>query len=96
MVTPPLSAGCLPGITRELLITTVSAEGFRVLEKTLHLSDLEMADEVFITSSTRELMTVASVAGIKLKTGGAARSQLQLEFTKYTQMYVATTRKGGY
>src|SRR5690606_29822021 len=52
--TPPLSSGCLPGVTRAALIEDIRpAIGLRVTEKTLLPSDLEAADEVFITSTTR-------------------------------------------
>src|SRR5580704_2529450 len=49
--TPPISSGCLPGITRDLLLTEVRAPGFRVTEKVLTPADLESADEVFVTST---------------------------------------------
>src|SRR5882762_3830803 len=48
VLTPPLSSGCLPGITRELLLSEVRAPGVRVIEQTLTPADLESADEVFI------------------------------------------------
>src|SRR5207247_2546216 len=57
--TPPLSSGCLPGITRELLLTEVRAPGVNVTERTMTPADLEDADEVFITSTTRDLLPVA-------------------------------------
>src|SRR5436190_11262240 len=53
--TPPLCSGCLPWITRELLLSEVHAPGFHVTEKTLTPANLESADEVFITSTTRDL-----------------------------------------
>ena len=56
--TPPLSSGCLPGITREVLLAEIRAPGIRVEEKALKPGDLEAADEVFITSTTRDLLPV--------------------------------------
>src|SRR5436305_316583 len=54
--TPPLASGCLPGITRELLLSEVTAPGVRVSERVLTARDLESADEVFISSTTRDLL----------------------------------------
>ncbi len=56
--TPPLSSGCLAGITRELV-----GELLPVEERVLTAVDLDRADEVFITSSTRDVQPVASVDG---------------------------------
>src|SRR5260370_11532683 len=59
--TPPLASGCLPGITRELLLNEIHVPGVRVTERVLTPADLESADEVFITSTTRELLPVAVI-----------------------------------
>lgn len=50
LATPPLSSGCLAGITRELVFEVAD-----VVEEDLPLSALEKADEVFLTSSTRDV-----------------------------------------
>jgi hypothetical protein len=51
--TPPLSSGCLPGVTRELLLHEIHVPGYTIEEKALAPADLERAAEVFITSTTR-------------------------------------------
>lgn len=56
--TPPLSSGCLAGITRELVLECTAAE-----EATLPYEVLHEADEVFLTSSIREVQGVAHVDG---------------------------------
>jgi branched-chain amino acid aminotransferase len=61
LVTPPLSAGCLAGVTRELLLELIEAE-----ERDLPLAALGTADEVFLTSSTRDVQPVAAVDGVAL------------------------------
>jgi branched-chain amino acid aminotransferase len=88
--TPPLSSGCLPGVTRALLLEQV--KGFDIREKTLFPKDLESADEVFITSTTRELMPVASIQGLKIRGARAMTDQIQVAFTKYVESYVASKR----
>lgn len=88
-VTPPLASGCLPGITRELLLEALRAPGIRVLERRLGLEDLERADGVFITSTTRDLLPVREIEGLSIKEGRAVRDALQLALEAYTEEYCA-------
>lgn len=53
-VTPELSSGCLPGITREL-----SLEWLAVQERTILVDELENADAIFLMSSLKELQPAA-------------------------------------
>jgi branched-chain amino acid aminotransferase len=87
--TPPLSCGCLPGITRALLLEEIRVAGLTVSEKVLLPADLESADEVFITSTTRDLMPVASVEGLSIRHARRVRDLLQQAFSEYTSAYVA-------
>jgi branched-chain amino acid aminotransferase len=61
VLTPPLSSGCLPGITREVLREVIPAAGYRLLQLDLTPQDLNSAAEVFITSTTREVAGVGSI-----------------------------------
>lgn len=56
VLTPPLASGCLAGITRELLL-----EWGLATEAELSVQDLESADEVFVTSSTRDVHPVTKL-----------------------------------
>ena len=58
LLTPPLSSGCLAGVTRELLLESGVAE-----EEDLAASALAAGDEAFLTSSTREVHPIRAVAG---------------------------------
>jgi len=87
--TPPVGSGCLPGITRELLLGEVRAPGVRVSEKTLTPSDLESADEVFITSTTRGLLPVLKIGDREIRDTGRTRQALQAAFQAYENEYVA-------
>jgi branched-chain amino acid aminotransferase len=58
LVTPPLSAGCLAGITRELLLEFGGA-----VERDVPLAALGEADEAFLSSSTREVQPISAVDG---------------------------------
>jgi len=53
--TPSLASGCLPGVTRQLVITLCSELGISVLERDLVVVDVEQADEIFLTNSLREV-----------------------------------------
>lgn len=57
-ITPPLSSGCLPGITRRLLI-----ENFGIVERQVDLSELPSARAIAVTSSLREIQSVEEVDG---------------------------------
>jgi branched-chain amino acid aminotransferase len=58
LITPPLSAGCLAGITRELV-----AELVPVVERDLPMEALAQVDEAFLTSSTRDVQPVSAIDG---------------------------------
>lgn len=60
LVTPPLSSGCLAGVSRGLLIERC---GLVVEERPVPMSALERAEEVFLTSATRDVQPVRSVDG---------------------------------
>jgi branched-chain amino acid aminotransferase len=58
-VTPPLSSGCLAGVTRALVLAWCP----QVVERPVSLAELARADEVFVTSATRGVHAVATVDG---------------------------------
>jgi branched-chain amino acid aminotransferase len=86
--TPPLDSGCLAGVTRDVLLSEIRVPGIHVGEKALTLSDLEAADEVFITSTTRDLLPVLSIEGIRVRREGRIREFLQAAFTQHIGDYV--------
>ena len=61
VATPPLDSGCLAGITRELVLEWCAADGVEVVEQALPLDVLTRADEVFITSSIKDVFPVTAV-----------------------------------
>ena len=60
-LTPPLTAGLLPGITREFLFEVGTDVGVPVREAVLRDEDLFGADEAFLTSTTREAVPIVKV-----------------------------------
>jgi len=95
VVTPPLGDGCLPGITREVLIQEVRVEGVRVREGSLTVEDLYRADEAFITSTTRDLLPVREIAGRELNRRSAIRAQLAAAFRNFVQQDIARRKPAG-
>ncbi len=69
LVTPPISVGILPGITRAAVLALAQELGTQVRLSTLDVSALLSADEVFITSSIRELLSVVRVAEHRIADG---------------------------
>jgi branched-chain amino acid aminotransferase len=59
--TPPLSAGILEGITRELLIAVAREAGYKVEEEAFRPEELLRANEVFITASARQIVPIVQV-----------------------------------
>lgn len=80
--TPPESAGILPGITRAHVLAAAARLGIAVEEGDLKPEDLYGADEVFITSSIRELLPVVRVDDRRVGSGapGAVCRELHRAF----------------
>lgn len=91
--TPPLSSGCLPGITREVLLREIRSPEFTVGERVLRLEDLAAADQVFITSTTRELLAVTYIEGIAVRNESRACETLENAFSEYIDRYTAASKR---
>lgn len=91
--TPPLSSGCLEGVTRGVLFEIAARAGVPLSEKTLRLDDLYAADEVFITSTNRTLLGVSEIAAHRYPlVMGPLVQKLEQTFDSYMREYVATRR----
>lgn len=70
--TPPLDEAILPGVTRKLVIQVATESGMNVIEEPVDVADVFAADEVFMTSSLREVYPVHSVDGRDVQRGPLA------------------------
>ena len=70
--TPSLDLGILAGETRATLLELATGCGYRVEEDIAPLADLAAADEIFTSSSVREVMPVVSLDGQAVARGPAA------------------------
>jgi branched-chain amino acid aminotransferase len=86
--TPPLNSGCLPGVTRELLLDVVRVPGIKVMERALRPEDLERADQVFITSTTRDLLPAVFIEGLKVRNARNLVEPLVKALEEYRHDYV--------
>jgi len=69
--TPPKSDCLLPGITRDLVIELARANGLTVKERDIKQGELETADEIWLTSSTREIAPVVKLDNRVVGNGAA-------------------------
>ena len=88
LLTPPLSAGILAGITREVVLELLPGLGIPFREEPLHLDDLLRADEAFMTSTTREVVPVREVDGTRVGSGrpGPLTRRVMAAFRAYAPL----------
>lgn len=84
LVTPPITAGILPGITRAFVIELAKSLGISVSERDITPVELLTADEVFLTGTGAEIVPVTEINGIKIGDGnpGKVTKLLIEEFDK--------------
>ncbi|MEJ2576270.1 MAG: D-amino acid aminotransferase [Gammaproteobacteria bacterium] len=63
LITPPNSQWLLPGVTRDLVLELAQQAGLPYAEASISMLDLDFAEEVWLTSSTREVMPVTQLNG---------------------------------
>ncbi len=89
--TPPLSSGCLAGVTREVLLEAAPRNGLTITEKPLVLEDVYQADEVFITSTTREVQPVSRIGDRNMVVAfGPITRRLGDIFSAYVKGYISS------
>lgn len=89
ILTPPLSSGCLEGVTRGILLEIAPDAGLPVVEQTMRPEDLYSAEEVFISSTNRNLISVGEIAGRAIPTPGPVCHRLNELFDAYVNDYVS-------
>jgi branched-chain amino acid aminotransferase len=79
LITPPLGASILPGITRDSVIQIAKELGIEVVETSIQRAALYLADELFFTGTAAEITPIRSVDRITVGAGkrGEVTKQLQ-------------------
>jgi branched-chain amino acid aminotransferase len=87
--TPPLNSGCLEGVTRGILFEIAPETGIPVIQQLLKPEDLYSADEVFISSTNRNLLGVGEINGNRIaQAPGPVTRQLDELFDAHVADYV--------
>jgi branched-chain amino acid aminotransferase len=91
LVTP--ESDILPGITRKVVLD-LAADAFTIETREMHVDELKMLDEAFITSSTREVMPVVRVDELTIGRGEPGKNTLRLMdlFSEFTTAYGRESR----
>jgi branched-chain amino acid aminotransferase len=93
VVTPPLAtSGCLAGVTRAVLLEEIHLPGLTITEQELTPSELEEADQVFITSTTRDLLPVLEIEDSVLPQAPHVFAALRDAFLACQKAYVLKRR----
>ena len=82
ITTPPLSAGILPGITRDSTIQLARNMGYQVREENFSRSDMLIADEVFFSGTAAEITPIREIDGVKIGIGsrGPITERIQAKY----------------
>lgn len=92
LLTPPKGPQLLPGITRDLVLELAQQQGIPFQETQINTQKLNSADEIWITSSTREIVAVTRLDGQTIGDGkpGPAWHQIM----EYYRQYKEAVRSG--
>jgi D-alanine transaminase len=92
IMTPPKSERMLPGITRDLVLELAARHGLPYAETDIDLAMLAQADEIWITSSTREIVPVTQLNSSAIGDGRPGPAWKTM--TGYYRDYKAAVREG--
>jgi D-alanine transaminase len=87
LVTPPKGPYLLPGITRDLILELAAVQGIAHHEASISVAELEQAEEVWLTSSTREILPVTTLNDQQVGIGrpGPLWRRMMAAYQKYKQ-----------
>jgi len=86
LVTRPLNAHILPGVTRLTLMKLAAAEGIPVIERPFSVEEAKKAREAFVSSTTAFLMPVVEIDGAVIANGAPGSVSQRLLFAYRTHM----------
>ncbi|MGW8228229.1 MAG: D-amino acid aminotransferase [Gammaproteobacteria bacterium] len=93
IITPPKTDCLLPGITRDLVVEQANEHGLTLKETIIKQTDLNTADEIWLTSSTKEILPVTQLNGQPVGNGTPGKVWQQM-YALY-QDYKQTLRQTG-
>ncbi|HUK83849.1 MAG TPA: D-amino acid aminotransferase [Verrucomicrobiae bacterium] len=84
--TPPKGPRILPGVTRDKILQAARAARIQTTEERITKSELAAADEIFLTSTTAEVVPVVSVDGRKVGSGKPGRVSARI-YEQFVRMF---------
>ncbi len=90
ILTPPVAASILGGITRDTIIKLAKSDGIEVVEQDLPREMLYLADEVFMTGTAAEITPIRSVDDIPTRANGPGKITKRLQ-TLFHGLFNGTT-----
>lgn len=87
LLTPPKNQAILPGITRDVIVAIAEQNRMACHETSISLAELKSAEEIWVTSSTREIIPVVELDGLPVADGkpGPLYRQMDELFQAYKQ-----------
>lgn len=82
LITPPLSSGCLAGVTRRLVLSACLRAGISCHEQAVSADALSRCEEAFLTSSTRDVHPISEIDARELTAPGPVTLQVQVAFDR--------------
>jgi len=82
LVTPPLSAGVLEGVTRGVVLALAAQAGLPCAQRPLHVDELARVSELFLTGSGKGVLAVDELDGRRLPDARPLTSVLQAAFAE--------------
>lgn len=85
LYTPPKSNHLLPGVTRDLIVELSKNNNIQILEQNIPKQQLQTADEIWLTSSTKEIMPVTKLDEQPVGNGkpGKLQQQMMILYNQY-------------
>jgi D-amino acid aminotransferase len=95
LVTPPVDAGVLPGVTRSLVLALARRAGLPVREERLGVARVRRADECFLTASSVEIVPVIRLNGRRVADGrpGPVTRRLQAAYAARVRRLSVASRR---
>ena len=90
LITPPKGPFILPGITRDLVVEIANANGINCDELPVKVEMLSAADEVWLTSSTKEILPITRIDGQPVGSGkpGPVHARMFALYKEYKQAFI--------
>lgn len=87
IITPPIAAGALAGVTREVVFEMARDAGMDIREENMTRYDIYTADECFLTGTAAELIPVVEMDSRKIRDGrpGPVTKRLTETFRELTR-----------